>query len=176
MFYRCKKVQYKPINIKLGIQFEGAKETKCALVWRTGLSGVPPDSVRCTRPVQGWTSHSRVSAGALRYNSPDYPVCHRAVRCASGATTNSRNGRLCKCEQCSYSATQKSEQKVKGAPDCLVQQDDKAPTVDRAPNPNNWVTWRRTGQLTRHVRWRTGLSIAPIASSLPQRLLGGWGL
>jgi hypothetical protein len=58
-------------------------------------------------------------------------------------------------------------------PNCPVPQEDKAPTVDRAPNPNGWVTWRRTGQLTRPVWWRTGLSGAPIASSLPQRLLGG---
>jgi hypothetical protein len=27
-----------------------------------------------------------------------------------------------------------------------VPQEDKAPTVDPAPNPNGWVTWRRTGQ------------------------------
>jgi hypothetical protein len=128
---------------------------------------VPPDSVRCTMPVQGSTSHSRVSAGALCYNSPNCPVCNRTVRCASGAMANSRNGRLYKGEQCSYSATQKSEQKVRGAPDCLVPQEDKAPTVDRAPNPNGWVTWRRTGQGTVHVRWHTGLSGATIASSLP---------
>jgi hypothetical protein len=31
------------------------------------------------------------------------------------------------------------------APDCLVPQEDKAPTVDFAPNPNGWVTWWRTG-------------------------------
>jgi hypothetical protein len=62
--------------------------------WRTGLSGVPPDSVRCTRSIQGWTSHSSVSADALRYNSPDYLVCHRTVRCTSGATTIHHNGRL----------------------------------------------------------------------------------
>jgi hypothetical protein len=40
------------------------------------------------------TSHSRVSAGVLRYNSPDCPVCHQTVRCASGATAIQRNGRL----------------------------------------------------------------------------------
>jgi hypothetical protein len=54
---------------------------KAPLVWRTGLSGVPPDSVRCT------TGHVRCT-GRLqrklatfgnfqrhsRYNSPDCPV------------------------------------------------------------------------------------------------------
>jgi hypothetical protein len=35
---------------------------------------------------------------------------------------------------------------VRGAPDCPVPQEDKAPTVARAPNPNGWVMWQRTGQ------------------------------
>jgi hypothetical protein len=61
--------------------------------------------------------------------------------------------------------------KVRGAPDCPVPQEDKAPTVDSPPNPNGWVTWRRTGQCTLPVRWHTGLSGAPIASSLPTATL-----
>jgi hypothetical protein len=56
------------------------------------------------------------------------------------------------------------------APDCLMPQEDKDPMVDRAPNPNGRLTWRRTGQRTVSVWWRTGLSSAPIASSLGQRL------
>jgi hypothetical protein len=48
------------------------------------------------------------------------------------------------------------------APDCPVPQGDKAPTVDFAPNPNGWVTWQRTG-----------MSGAPIASSLPNGYFGG---
>jgi hypothetical protein len=62
------------------------------------------------------------------------------------------------------------------APDCPVPQGDNAPIVDFAPNPNGWVTWRRTGQPTVHVQWRTRLSSAPIASSLPNGYFGGWGL
>jgi hypothetical protein len=50
---------------------------ECAVVWRAGLSGVPRDSVRCTRVVQEPNNHSRENAGALRYNSPDCLVCHR---------------------------------------------------------------------------------------------------
>jgi hypothetical protein len=57
------------------------------VVWRTRLSGVPPDSVRCTRTVQGPSSHSRVFAGALRYNSLDCPVSQRAMAtCAQWST------------------------------------------------------------------------------------------
>jgi hypothetical protein len=95
MIYRCIKVQHKPIKrLKKGFKKKGAKKPKCALVWRIGLSGVPPDSVRCTRTVQLRTLHLRVSQASLRYNSPDCPVCHRTVRCTSGATALQRNGRL----------------------------------------------------------------------------------
>jgi hypothetical protein len=76
----------------------------------------------------------------------------------------------------SNSAAQKSELRSQRAPDCPVPQEDKVPTVTRALNPNSWVTWRRTGQHTVHVRWRTGLSGAPIVSSFPNGYLGGWGL
>jgi hypothetical protein len=69
---------------KLGFKKKEQKKPKCALVWRSGLSGVPPDSVRCTRTEQVQTCHLRVSVAALRYNSPDCPVCHRTVRCATG--------------------------------------------------------------------------------------------
>jgi hypothetical protein len=80
----------------------------------------------------------------------------------------------------SNNAAQKSEQRSQRdtglsgvALDCPVLQEDKAPTVARAPNPNGWVMWRRTGQTTVHVRWRTGLSGAPNASSLHNDYFGG---
>ena len=44
------------------------------------LKNGAPDSVRCTRTVQVSTSHSQENEGALRYNSPDCPVCHRTVQ------------------------------------------------------------------------------------------------
>jgi hypothetical protein len=91
---------------------------------------------------------------ALRYNSPDYLVCHRNVRCTSGATANSRNGRLQKCADSatvensvrqSQSAPD-SEQDLSGvAPDCPVSQEDNGANGRLLPNPNGWVTWRRTG-------------------------------
>jgi hypothetical protein len=65
---------------------------------------------------------------------------------------------------------QKSEQRSQRAPDCLVPQEDKASNGRPALNPNGWLTWQRTGQRTVHVWWRTGLSGAPITSSLGQRL------
>jgi hypothetical protein len=103
-------------RLKKGFKNKGAKETKSALVWRTGLSGVPPDNVRCTRTVQRPTLHSRVSQGTLRYNSSYCSVCHRTVRCDSGATDFQRNGRLQRTppnatvrEQCAQKSEQSSE-------------------------------------------------------------------
>jgi hypothetical protein len=44
------KVQHKPIKSpRKGSNKKSKRQPKTALVWRTGLSGVPPDSVRCTR-------------------------------------------------------------------------------------------------------------------------------
>jgi hypothetical protein len=36
----------------MGSNKESKRQPKCALVWRTGLSGVPPDSVWCTRGLE----------------------------------------------------------------------------------------------------------------------------
>jgi hypothetical protein len=56
-----------------------AKEKpKCALGWRTGLSGVPPDSVRCTREDQLELATFGFLEKPLRYNSPDCPVCQQS--------------------------------------------------------------------------------------------------
>jgi hypothetical protein len=111
-------------------------------VWRTGLSGVPPDSVRCTRVVRLQTLHLQVSEAALRYNSPDCLVCHRTVRCTSGATARQRNGRLHSAlTSLQYAAEVRatargapdSAQYLSGAaPDCPVPQEDKAPTIETA--------------------------------------------
>jgi hypothetical protein len=112
---------------------------------------VPPDSVRCTRIVQFQTRHPRVSLGALRYNSPDRPVCHQTVRCTSGAMTTSRNGRLQKLKNQRNSARQ-SRAIIRGAPDteqCLsgaapdypVLLEDKASNGQKLLNSNGWVMW-----------------------------------
>jgi hypothetical protein len=98
-------------------QIKGAKrKPKCALVWRTGLSGVPPDSVRCTRVNQ-------LKLFSFGFPRRSFAIIHRTVRCATGLSgapaeqrLSARNGRLCKVN----SAIQMLEQKVRGAPDCLV--------------------------------------------------------
>jgi hypothetical protein len=68
-----------------GSNKKSKRQPKCALVWRTGLSGVPPDSVRCTTRQcsvhQGTklrTAHLQEFWEPLRYNSPDCPVHQRS--------------------------------------------------------------------------------------------------
>jgi hypothetical protein len=84
-------------------------------------------------------------------------MCHRTVRCASGVTANSPNGRLWQELQWAIVPRRSQSSEVRGAPDCPMPQEDKVPTVARALNPNSWVTWRRIGHWTVSVRWRTGL-------------------
>jgi hypothetical protein len=125
------------------------------------------------------TSHSQENEGALHYNSPDCPVCHRTVWCASGATTICVQRSTLIDEQCSEEGRAASQRGtgLSGAPPyCPMPQEDKAPTVDSALNPNSWVMLRRTRHGTVPVRWCTGLSGAPIASSLPTATLvvGGY--
>jgi hypothetical protein len=79
-----------------------SKGTKGALVCRTGQCPVHQDRTSPNSPPSGFS-------GVLRYNSPDCPVCHWTVRCTSGATAPSHNGRLQKLKKQSYSA-----QKVRG--------------------------------------------------------------
>jgi hypothetical protein len=89
------KVQHKPIKrSELGFKRKEQKKPKRTLVWRTGLSGVPPDSVQCTRVDQPPTLHLQVSPGAHRYNSPDCPVWHRNDWCTKRSNGYQRNGRL----------------------------------------------------------------------------------
>jgi hypothetical protein len=134
-----------------------------------------PDTVRCTRAVQIQTSHSREFRGALRYNSPGYPVCHRTVRWASGATAPCAPMVDYKTLQCGTVPRQKSERRDQRSLDCPVQQKDKRIKRSTASNRNGRADVARSGQWTVTVWWSTGLSGAPISSSLCQRLgIGGY--
>jgi hypothetical protein len=118
------------------------------------LKNGAPDIVRCTRPYSRWTSHSQEFQGVLRYNSPDCLVCHRTVRCTSGAMTLCANGRLCRDEQWMSKVWAQSEgTRLSGvALDCPVQQDDKDSNGRPASNPNGCADVARTGQCTMVVR------------------------
>jgi hypothetical protein len=129
---------------------------------------VPPDSVRCTRDRTLRTLQLRVSKAQLRYNSPDCPVHHRTIRCASGATTICAQLSTLQSEQCNSDVRAEGQRGTRlsdVASDYPVPHEDKASNDRPAPSPNGRMTWRRTG-----------LSGAPIASSLLQRLQFGWWL
>jgi hypothetical protein len=100
---------------------------------------------RCTRGRTLKTLQLRVFQAQLRYNSSDCPVYHRTVRCTSEAMAICAQRSTLTDEQCSTVTWQKSEQKVRGAPDCPVPHEDKASNGRPAPSPNDRMTWRRTG-------------------------------
>jgi hypothetical protein len=85
------KVQHKPIKSpRYGSKRKEQKKPKAALVWHTGLSGVPPDSVWCTREI----NYELLSFWFLESHST---IIHRTVRCSTGlsgvpcgATANDR--------------------------------------------------------------------------------------
>jgi hypothetical protein len=141
------KVHNKPIKRpRKDSNLESKSQPKCALVWRIGLSGVPPDSVRCTRDFNSELltfgnsgSHSAIIHRTIRCSTGQCPVAHQTVRCTSGATTTSAPTVTCNCIQC---ATVRAEgrhapegapdnlQDLSGAPpDCPVAQKTEAPTV-----------------------------------------------
>jgi hypothetical protein len=109
-------------------------------------SGAPDCPV--PRTVQSQTSHSRVFASALHYNSPDCPVHQRSndyLAHRSPAKAKELE------EQCAIvrdraeppvRGAPNSEQCISGAaPDYPVPLEDKASNGQKLPNPNGWVTW-----------------------------------
>jgi hypothetical protein len=143
------------------VPWSGAPD--CPVCHRT-VSGVPPDSVRCTREPNSELLTFGNSGKPLRYNSPNCPVLHRTVRCASGVTATTAPTVACNSIKC---ATVRAEvrhapegapdslQDLSGAPpDCPVTQMSEAPTV-RIQRPGD------VAGAPDSVRWRTGLSGAP---------------
>jgi hypothetical protein len=174
------KVQHKPIKrSKLGFKRKEQKKPKRTLVWRTGLSGVPPDSVRCTRVDQ----LELLTFGFLRRPST---IIHRTVRCdtglsgvPSGATVVSAtvefNGRL---TQRTVRAESEQRQKARRTvnSDCPVHHRTvRWPRLSelQRSNPNGWVTWLV------HRTVSGGAPDCPVRPSTavqPQRLVWWLGL
>jgi hypothetical protein len=163
------KVHNKPIKRpRKGSNKKSKRQPKCVLVWRTGLSGVPPDSVRCTRE----PNSELLTFGNSGSRSA---IIHRTVRCASEVTATQRqrsSARTINALQCaparrSQNRRQKAHRTVNS--DCPVAQLAEAPTV-RTQRPGD------VAGAPDSVRWRTGLSGAPCDSSLHQRLLWWLGL
>ena len=73
--YRCQRFTTSQLKgPMLGSKLRAKGIPKGSQVWRTGLSGAPPDSVRCTRGLQRELVAFGNSPEPARYNSPDCPV------------------------------------------------------------------------------------------------------
>jgi hypothetical protein len=135
---------------KKGSNKKSKRQPKAALVWLTGLSGVPPDSVWCTREID--------SGLASFGNSGSHSaIIHRIVRCNTGLSGVPAEQRLsaptvvCKRLQWTWIVrvcAQKSEQRQKAHRTvnsvCPVHHRTvrwpHMPELQRS-NPNGWVTW-----------------------------------
>jgi hypothetical protein len=72
------KVHNKPIKRpRKDSNKESKRQSKGTLVWRTGLSGAPPDSVRCTRALEA----ELATFGKMGGRSA---IIHRTVWCHTG--------------------------------------------------------------------------------------------
>jgi hypothetical protein len=137
---------------------------------------VPPNSVRCTRvnPLELLTFGFLEMP--LRYNSPDCPVWH--VEQWLQRQRSSAKGEQCATVRGQRAQSQSSRQKTHRTvnSDCLVHHRTvRWPPLVRAP----MVEPYRLGDVVDvpdSVQWRTGLSGAPIDSSLPQQPLWWLGL
>jgi hypothetical protein len=139
------KVQHKPTKSpRKGSNKKSKRQLKAALVWRTGLSGVPPDSVCCTKEI-----HSKLATfGNLGSHSA---IIHRTVRCAKRSNGRQCNGRV---QRSGDNATvcrlraQKSEQaqmahRIVNRTYPVHHRTVQWPTCQKLQrsNPNDWVTW-----------------------------------
>jgi hypothetical protein len=105
MYYMCIKIQHKPINIQVGIQFKRRKTTNCLV---------------CHRTVSGAPGPYRVELATLGFSQARSALIHWSVRWASGQRLSVRNGRLQKYLTTWTVQRQKSEPWSQRAPDCLV--------------------------------------------------------
>jgi hypothetical protein len=121
------------------VQTKRAKDiSKGTLVWRIGLSGVPPDSVCCTRALNAelatfgkFRGRSAIIHRTVRWSTGQCLVAHRTVRCASGATPTSRATVDCNA----FNARLRAEDiaRTVGAPDSLQDLSGAPPDSPEAP-------------------------------------------
>jgi hypothetical protein len=161
-------------SLKKGSNKKSKIQPKCALVWRTGLSGVPPDSVRCTRKPNS-------ELATFGNSGSRSAIIHRTVRCASGVTATAPTV-VCNGTVKVNSArlrTQKSEQRQKAHrtvnSDCPVNHRTvRWPTCQKLQrsNPNGLVT------LLAHRTVSGGAPDCPVRHSTADSTndyFGGWG-
>jgi hypothetical protein len=136
---------------------------------------VPPDSVRCTRVDQLELATFEFLEMPLHYNSPDCPVWHQTIRCASGATTTVQ--RSTPTETCKSATVRvESEQAHQTVNrDCPVHQwNVRWPHLSelQRSNPNGWVTWLAHRTVSGGA---PDCPVRPSTTAFPNGHFGGWG-
>jgi hypothetical protein len=130
------KVHNKPIKRpRKGSNKESKRHPKGTLVWRTGLSSVPPDSVRCTRALDD----ELVTFGKIRGRSA---IIHRTVRCHTGLSGVPAEQRLLRAQRSTATHLMHA-------------------CARRGQSTRGW----RTGQSTGPVRCTTGQPRGPTCKS-----------
>ena len=117
------------------------------------------------------TAHLREFWEPLRYNSPDCPVGHRTVRCASGATATSRVTVDCNRIQCA-TVRARVRARAEGAPDSLQDLFGAPPDSPEAP-PVRAPTVRT--QRPADVAGAPDCPVRHATAAFQWPYFGGWG-
>jgi hypothetical protein len=156
MYYRC--IRFNTNQEKNQVRDTILLEQKIWVCWKLAH-----------RTVQMSTSHSREFQGVLRYNSSDCPVSQRA-------TPIQRQRSTLQSATVATVTRQKSEQQSQRAPECLVPQEEKSPTIDQLRTLT--VRWRG-GTPHKEQCMSGGALYCPVHPSptvLANGYHGGWGL
>jgi hypothetical protein len=142
------KVHNKPIKTpRKGLNKKSKRQPECALVWRTRLSGVPPDSVRCTREPNS-------ELATFKNSGSRSAIIHRTARCSTGLSgvpaeqrllrANGRLRRAVNALQCAHKSEQNQKAHRTVYRTCSVHHQTvrwpRRQKLQRS-NPNGRVTW-----------------------------------
>jgi hypothetical protein len=142
---------------------ESKSQTKCALVWRTGLSGAPPDSVRCTRDSNSELLTFGNSGGRSA-------IIHRTVRCSTGLSGVPAEQRLLRTN----GHLQKALNALQCAPESEQCQMAHRTLNSGCPVHHRIVRWPRRQKLQRsesngQVTWQAHRTVSGGATDCPVR-------
>jgi hypothetical protein len=161
--YRCQRFTLK--KTKYWVQQKSKGTTEGTLVWRTGLSGAPPDNVRCTRGLQV----KLVTFGKIQRRSA---IIQRTVRCTPDNVRCSKEERP--PELASFGNSQRLVRY--NSPDMsgvhrTVRCDNEATTTSRQWSPAEALNARQSAQKsgTREVAHRTLYSACPVRHRTSRR-------
>jgi hypothetical protein len=166
MIYRCQRFNTKN---KLGFKRKEQKGNRSA-PW----SGAP-DCPVCHRTVSGAPGVVHSELHSFEFLRRSSAIIHRTVRCTTRATAICAQRSTLMDEQCSTVMRQKSEQKVRGAPDCPVwhrtircRMRTKPPMVDQ-------LQALTTGDMAAHRTLSSGAPDCPVRPS-PAAFSNGYNL